>query len=227
MTHLLPISDSVGDTSARWVRRKEARPGEILEAALALFVDKGFASTKMEDIARKAGVTKGTPYLYFSNKEDIFKAVVREAMLPNLERAEQLWRNHDGGAFQLIERVLTGWWEGICLTQFCGICKLVVAESGNFPELAQFFYEEVVARGQKLIEAAIQQGVASGEFRQMDVHNSMRVLFAPALMSMIWEHSLGKCEQQPIDKERFFACYLDFLRHGLMQLPNKKNHEEN
>lgn len=227
MTHLLPISDSVGDTSARWVRRKEARPGEILEAALALFVDKGFASTKMEDIARKAGVTKGTPYLYFSNKEDIFKAVVREAMLPNLERAEQLWRNHDGGAFQLIERVLTGWWEGICLTQFCGICKLVVAESGNFPELAQFFYEEVVARGQTLIEAAIQQGVASGEFRQMDVHNSMRVLFAPALMSMIWEHSLGKCEQQPIDKERFFACYLDFLRHGLMQLPNKKNHEEN
>lgn len=227
MTHLLPVSDSVGDTSARWVRRKEARPGEILEAALALFVDKGFASTKMEDIARKAGVTKGTPYLYFSNKEDIFKAVVREAMLPNLERAEQLWRNHDGGAFQLIERVLTGWWEGICLTQFCGICKLVVAESGNFPELAQFFYEEVVARGQKLIEAAIQQGVASGEFRQMDVHNSMRVLFAPALMSMIWEHSLGKCEQQPIDKERFFACYLDFLRHGLMQLPNKKNHEEN
>ena len=226
MAHLLPVTDPVVDSSARWVRRKEARPGEILEAALALFVEKGFVATKMEDIARQAGVTKGTPYLYFSNKEEIFKAVVREAMLPNLERAETLSRNHEGSAFQLIERVLTGWWEGICLTQFCGICKLVVAESGNFPELAQFFYQEVVGRGQKLIEDAIMQGVASGEFRQMDVNNSMRVLFAPALMSMIWEHSLGKCEQVPIDKERFFACYLDFLRHGLLQQPNNKNHEE-
>lgn len=203
------------DSPARWVRRKEARPGEILEAALTLFVEKGFVATKMEDIARKAGVTKGTPYLYFPNKEEIFKAVVREAMLPNLERAEQLSRAHTGDAFQLIEQVLVTWWEGVCLTQLCGICKLVIAEAGNFPELAQFFFHEVVERGQKLIEDAIQYGVDRGDFRQLDVHNTMRVLFAPALMSMIWEHSLGKCEQQPVDKERFFACYLEFLRHGL------------
>lgn len=218
MTYLC-ANRSAADGQSRWVRRKEARPGEILDAALTLFVEKGFAATKMEDIARKAGVTKGTPYLYFPNKEDIFKAVVREAMLPNLEHAEQLLRNHDGRAFVLIEQVLGAWWERVSLTQLCGICKLVIAEAGNFPELAQFFYHEVVERGQKLIEDAIRRGVDSGEFRPLDVNNTMRVLFAPALMSMIWEHSLGKYEQQPLDKARFFVCYLDFLRHALLADP--------
>ncbi len=204
---------------ARRVRRKEARPGEILEAALQLFVEKGFSATKMEDIARQAGVTKGTPYLYFSNKQEIFKAVVRDAMLPNLEHAEHLARSHDGSAFDLIEQVLGAWWERVSLSGLCGICKLVIAEAGNFPELAQFFYQEVVERGQKLIEDAIRRGVDSGEFRLLDVNNTMRVLFAPALMSMIWEHSLGKCEQEPLDKAGFFVCYLDFLRHGLLAVP--------
>lgn len=223
MTHVSAKPTESADGAARWVRRKESRPGEILDAALALFVDKGYVATKMEDIARKAGVTKGTPYLYFANKEEIFKAVICEAILPNLERAEQLSRAHAGGAFQLIEQVLSSWWEGIAMTQFCGICKLVIAEAGNFPDLAQFFYHEVVERAERLIESAIQYGIDSGEFRRLDVHYTMRVLFAPALMSMIWDHSLGKCEQYPIDKASFFACYIDFLRHGLAATPPQQN----
>src|SRR6266446_5005945 len=109
----------------RWRRRKDARPEEIISAALEVFADRGFAATKLEDVARRAGVTKGTIYLYFENKEALFKSF-------------------PGSARELFERLVREYWRLVGETSLVGIPKLMMAEANNFPELARFYYEEVV-----------------------------------------------------------------------------------
>jgi AcrR family transcriptional regulator len=91
-------------------RRKEARPGELLAAALDLFVARGYAATRLEDVAQQAGVSKGTLYLYFENKEALFKAVIREGILPVLAENEEIAARHEGSTFALLEKLLNNWW---------------------------------------------------------------------------------------------------------------------
>ena len=143
-------------------RRKEARPGELTAAALALFVEKGFAATRLEDVARRAGVSKGTLYLYFDSKESLFKAVIREGIFPVLAENEAIAAQHAGSSFDLLARFLDNWWAKIGQTAFAGIPKLIVAESSNFPELARFYYENVILRGRALVGGALERGMASG-----------------------------------------------------------------
>ncbi len=143
--------NSPSDTKPRWERRKDARPQELLAAALDLFVDKGYAATRLDDVAARAGVSKGTLYLYFTNKEELFKAVVRENLLPALGEAEAAIEECDGPSAELFRGIMLGWWERIGDTKLSGICKLMIAESGNFPELARFYHEEVISRGNKMI----------------------------------------------------------------------------
>src|ERR1700733_8433576 len=121
----------------RRARRKEARPGEIVEAALRLFADRGFAATKLEDVAAAAGIGKGTIYLYFPTKEDLFRAVVRQAVLPNLAAAEADLANHAGSAADLLRMMAQRFLDAL-ESDLTAIPKLVVAESGNFPAIAQF-----------------------------------------------------------------------------------------
>jgi AcrR family transcriptional regulator len=205
----------------RWLRRKEARPSEILAAALALFVEKGFAATKVEDIARRAGVTKGTPYLYFANKQEIFKAVVRESLLPGLEEGEAVLAADQGSAFEQLTVMLHGWWAHVGANErVSGIPKLVMSEAGNFPELAQFYHDEVVARARGLILTVVQRGMARGEFRPLDPLQLTRLVIAPVMMLMIWQHSLGLCEAEPVDAQGYLATLIEMLRHGvLLPLP--------
>src|SRR5262249_9189122 len=115
----------------RWQRRKDARPGELLAAALELFVEKGYAATKLEDVARRAGVTKGTMYLYFESKEALFKAVVRANVLPHLEHAEQFVAAHQGTTRDLLVEFMRGWMQTMYHTPLSGLCKLVISESAN------------------------------------------------------------------------------------------------
>jgi len=123
---------------ARWQRRKDSRPPEILAAALACFKERGFATTRLEDVAAKAGVTKGTIYLYYPSKEELFKAVVRGELVPNIERLEAIL-DEPGPAAALLERLVMVWVEHIVPSPISIIPKLVVAEAGNFPELARFY----------------------------------------------------------------------------------------
>src|SRR5262252_8704646 len=97
----------------RWERRKDARPAELLAAALDLFVERGYAATRLDDVARRAGVSKGTVYLYFSSKEELFKAVVREGLVPLLERGEKMVAEHRGSIATLIDQLVRGWWEAV------------------------------------------------------------------------------------------------------------------
>src|SRR5690348_7307526 len=126
--------------ATRWRRRKEARPAEILEAALGFFKERGFAATRLEDVAARAGVTKGTIYLYYPSKEELFKAVVRGELLPNIERMETAL-SEPGPAAALLERLFTIWARDFAPSPASVIPKLVISEAGNFPELARFYLE--------------------------------------------------------------------------------------
>ncbi|PKO94515.1 MAG: TetR family transcriptional regulator [Betaproteobacteria bacterium HGW-Betaproteobacteria-10] len=198
-------------------RRKEARPSELSAAALSLFVEKGFSATRLEDVASRAGVSKGTLYLYFDNKEALFKAVIQEGILPVVAENEAIAARHSGSSFELLEKLLDNWWRKIGLTEFAGIPKLMVAEARNFPEVARFYYENVICRGRALVGAALERGMAAGEFRRMDVETTIDVVIAPILMRLIWRFSLGYCQNSESDSRLYLQIHVDILRHGLRE----------
>jgi len=200
----------------RWSRRKEARPAELLSAALGLFVERGYAATRLDDVAKRAGVSKGTVYLYFPGKEDLFKAVVREALVPLLERGEKMVADHRGSAIDLIRELVRGWWEGFGLTPHAGIPKLMVSECRNFPELGKFYVDEVITRGHKLVRAAVRRGLDSGEFRCIDPDYAARLVFAPLVLMVIYRHSFDFCSASGLDPDAYVEQHLDILQRGLL-----------
>lgn len=196
-------------------RRKEARPSELTAAALCLFVERGFAATRLEDIAARAGVSKGTLYLYFDSKEALFKAVIQEGVVPVVAENEAIAARHAGSSFDLLEKLLENWWQKIGQTDFAGIPKLMIAEARNFPEVAQFYYENVIRRAHALIGSALERGMASGEFRRMDVATTIDVIIAPILMLLIWRFSMACCQNQEGDSRLYLQIHMDLLRQGL------------
>jgi AcrR family transcriptional regulator len=204
------------DTKPRWERRKDARPQELLAAAIDLFVERGFASTRLEDVARRAGVSKGTLYLYFASKEELFKAVVRDSIVPALGEAELSIAEFDGHSADLLRSVVLSWWQRVGATKASGIIKLVTAEAGNFPELAQFYRDEVIVRGTRMIASMLERAVARGEFRPVNVSQMTQVLIAPMLMLITWKHSVSPCERGELDPKAFLDTFLDMALHGLL-----------
>ncbi|HEY9101328.1 TetR/AcrR family transcriptional regulator [Chitinimonas sp.] len=215
---LSPDSSADGEAAGRWVRRKDARPGEILDAALDLFVARGFAATKVEDIARAAGVTAGTIYRYFGGKEDILKALIRESFSPTLEEGEQLINQYTGTAAELLTEVVHTWWAVHGATRLSGIPKLMIAEANNFPELARFHSEEVVARGEAVIAKALQYGIDRGEFRPMPLELAVKVVTAPVVMAMVWMHTEA-CHTAGLDIPKYLDEVIQTLIYGLGARP--------
>lgn len=199
----------------RWERRKETRPSELTAAALALFVEKGYAATKLDEIASRAGVSKGTLYLYFDSKEDLFKAVIREAMVPALLEGEQLVSGFSGDTDSLLRQIVYGWWERVGSQPIGGIHKLIIAESGNFPEIARFYHDEVIARGQALLTGVLKRGIAAGEFREFDAEVMVRIIFSPLLMRAVWRCSMGLCGVLSVPDEQYLEEYLQLVLRGL------------
>ncbi|MBC7453181.1 MAG: TetR/AcrR family transcriptional regulator [Massilia sp.] len=204
------------DTKPRWERRKDARPQELLAAALDLFVEHGFASTRLEDVARRAGVSKGTLYLYFANKEELFKAVVRDSIVPFIGAAEENIASFEGHSADLLRSVMRHWWQRLGATKASGISKLMMAEAVNFPDIACFYQQEVIARGSTMISSMLDRALARGEFRPIDVPVMTQVLIAPMLMLMTWKHSIGPCDQNHLDPLAFLDAFLDVTLHGLL-----------
>ncbi|TFV90278.1 TetR/AcrR family transcriptional regulator [Oxalobacteraceae bacterium OM1] len=207
------------DTKPRWERRKDARPQELLAAALDLFVERGYAATRLDDVAARAGVSKGTLYLYFANKEELFKAVVRENVVPVLGEAEDTISGFEGHSADLFREIAFGWWERIGATKLAGITKLMMAESHNFPEVAQFYHDEVISRGNAMIVSLLKRGIARGEFRPVDVDQAMNVVCAPMLMLMLWRHAFTACRNEPITPEAYLSSFIDLFLHGLLVPP--------
>jgi AcrR family transcriptional regulator len=200
----------------RWARRKEARPQELLEAALNLFVERGYAATRLDDVARQAGVSKGTLYLYFTNKEELFKAVVRENLFPVLTEGEEIIGQYQGNSAELFREFILKWWEKIGDTKLSGITKLMMAESGNFPEVTQFYHNEVIVRSNAIIIQMLERGVARGEFRRVDTALATRVICAPIIMLMMWKHTFGVCQTEPVSPQQYLDCFIDLLLRGLL-----------
>jgi len=196
-------------------RRKESRPSELLAAALELFVERGFAATRLDDVAARAGVSKGTLYLYFNGKDDLFKAVVRGGILPAIAKAEARVGEFTGGASELFRTVVLGIWSNVGSNLLSGIPKLIIAESGNFPDLARFYYEEVILRGLALMANILKRGIQQGEFRRVDVEATARAMMGPLLLMMLWRHSFQAHESDPLSAERYLDSYLALVLEGL------------
>ncbi len=201
----------------RWSLLKDARPGELLDAALDLFVDKGFAGTRLDDVAARAGVSKGTLYLYYANKEELLKAVVRANLVPLIDAFAGEIRASDAPCAEQLRRFFRRWWEVVGATRYAGIAKLVVAESGNFPELARFFQEEVILPVMGVLGSIVARGIERGEFRTVDVEASVPLWMSPLVLRAIWEHSITPCCPPGFDVpiDRFLDTHLRYVLRSL------------
>jgi len=199
----------------RWKRRKEARPGEIVAAALEVFVERGFAATNLADVARRAGVTKGTVYLYFESKEVLFKAVVRETIVPVIAKGEELARSFTGSARELLERLVREYWRLVGETALAGIPKLMLAEAATFPELTRFYYEEVVTRGHRLMAGVIERGIANGEFRPVDVALAAKLAMSPLMHAVVVRRAFASCMPEGFNIQSYLDTHIDLYLHGI------------
>jgi TetR/AcrR family transcriptional regulator len=198
-------------------RRKEARPGELLDAALDLFVEKGFSATRVEEVAARAGVSKGTLFLYFQSKEDLFKAVVRENIANKFPTWQEEFVVFEGTCSDMLRYALISWWDRIGKTRASGITKLVMSEAQNFPEIADFYQDEVIKPGNAMIRRILERGVQSGEFRDLDLEQAVHIIVAPMIFLMMWKHSMGACAASAkiVDPEQFIHMQVDVLLHGM------------
>jgi TetR/AcrR family transcriptional regulator len=216
----LKLCEIAATVRAKRERRKEARPGELLASALELFVEKGYAATRVEEVAQRAGVSKGTLFLYFSSKEELFKAVVRENLSGRFREWAKELEQYEGSSAELVRYCMHSWWARVGSTQASGISKLMMSEAGNFPELARFYQTEVIQPGDDLIRRILQRGIDCGEFRPMDVTYGVYSILAPMLFLAMWKHSLGTCADARItlDPEKYLNSQLDTILHGLSAL---------
>ena len=198
-------------------RRKEARPGELLEAALDLFVEKGYAATRVEEVAARAGVSKGTLFLYFPSKEDLFKAVVRENVVATVAQGAAEVAQFQGSSSELLEWMMLQWWRRYGATKASGISKLVMSEASNFPDLADFFRTEVIVPAHALVRSALQRGIDQGEFRTVNVELTLHSVMSPLLFLVMWKHSMGPCcpSHEQIEPEAFITQHAQLLARGL------------
>lgn len=172
-------------------RRKEARPGELLDAALSLFVSKGFSATKVENVAASAGVSKGTLFLYFSSKEDLFKAVIRANLADHFPAWNKEFEQFLGTTPAMLEYAMVSWWQRIGSTDASGITKLVMSEANNFPEVVQFYDQEVIRPGHELFQRILQRGIDRGEFVVFNTEQAVHSLVSAIVYVTMWKHALA------------------------------------
>lgn len=196
-------------------RRKEARPAELAAAALELFVEKGFAATRLEDVAARAGVGKGTVYLYFESKEALFKAAIEAAMTPAVEAAEALVACDKLSASDRLREFVFGWWRMVASTPAGGLPKLLIAESGNFPEVARWHYETIIRRAMRALSGIVEAGIVRGEFRPMPVEVATRVIFSPMFAYIVWARAFDDTMSDLPEPQLFLEGALDILINGL------------
>lgn len=199
-------------------RRKEARPGELLDAALSIFVAKGYAATRVEEVAALAGVSKGTLFLYFPSKEELFKAVVRENIAGRFAEWNQELDAFEGDSAALLSRTLHGWWQRIGMTAASGITKLVLSEAGTFPEIAAFYQQEVIVPGHDLLKRVLQRGIDRGELRALNLEYAVYSLMAPMIFLVTWKHSMAHNNSPAlaIDPIGFIDSQLELILNGML-----------
>jgi AcrR family transcriptional regulator len=197
-------------------RRKEARPQELLDAALDLFVEKGFAATRSDEVATRAGVSKGTLYLYYPSKEELLKEVIRHNVVNQIAEGVEIIRAFEGTSSELLALIMRLWWERVGETRASGILKLMMSEVRNFPEIAQFYIDEVTTPCDRMLGALVQRGIDRGEFRAVQVEQVVHALVGPLLFLVMNKHSLGACSVAArLDPMPIIEAHIDLVLHGL------------
>jgi AcrR family transcriptional regulator len=200
---------------ARWRRRKEARPGEILDAALAEFAARGFAASRMDDIAARAGVTKGTLYLYFPSKEELFKTLVRESIGAAIAARTAEVDSYQGSAAELLATVLRFMGYFARTSDRAVLPKIIISEAGNFPDLVRFYRAEVIDKGLALMSGIVARGIAQGEFRAVDPQHAARLCVSPILLGILWRTTFARDDSDRWDLQALVETHIDVLLKGL------------
>ena len=211
----------------RWRRLPEERPQQIIDAALAIFGERGLAAARLEDIAKRAGLSKGTIYLYFPNKEELFREVIRQTIIAQIERAErELATATQQSASDTLTQFVRGYWGYLRSPKFAALFRLIHAELSNFPDLARFYGREVIERIWRLVTNIVERGIESGEFRALDPAVAARMLGPMLLMHALWcsHRDLFKATANKTD-EQVLEEVLDFYLHAIRPAPAKRVRE--
>jgi AcrR family transcriptional regulator len=204
-----------GAETVRWRRRKKARPQEILDAALSVFARKGFAAAKLDEIAARAGVSKGTIYLYFESKEAVFKALVREKLASRVGDMAAMLRANEGNSAELLANVIRAFGTIMSTSELVVLPKIVIAEAGNFPELARMYREEIVSKGLALLGEIIERGIKRGEFRKIAKEHAARLVVGPLMIIAMWRTTFAKFDDEPYDYQGLIEAHIATLLRGL------------
>ena len=200
----------------KWRRRSEARPGEIIAAALDVFSEKGFAAARLDDIAARAGVSKGALYLYFETKQDLFRAVVRETIAPNLEAVAGFVGQSQLPFGDLIRLVFARIAQVMTEGKLGAVAKMVIGESRNFPELAKVWHEDVITRMLDAVGGAVASAQARGEVRPGDPRLYVFSLAGPLLLGVLWREVFAPIGAEPVDLQALLAQHAEVVLHGML-----------
>jgi AcrR family transcriptional regulator len=204
----------------RFRRRKQDRPAEIAEAALAEFSDKGYDATRVDDVARRAGVSKGLLYLYFRTKEELFKAVIRNFVSPRVRALEDAIRDTTLSGEEFLRGPFLAFAKAIPKSPARVLIRLMITEGPKYPDLAEYYWDKVVSHGIAAIRKLIARSVESGEFRKSALEEFPQLLISPVLISVIWGSLFD--EQHKLDTDRFIESHVDIIVSSILATPRDK-----
>lgn len=202
-------------TTTKQKRRPKARPGEILAAAVDLFCERGFAATRLEDIAARAGLSKGAIYLYFEDKSSLLKAIIQETGAGNVALIRTATDAHTGPVAPLLRQILEIIADRIRTSPLPKIMKLIIAESRAQPELGRHYLENVINQALPIVQSLIERGIASGEFRPVDAGLTVRCFIGPMLLAAIWSSVFEPIGAPPVDAAALARQHADLIIRGL------------
>lgn len=197
-------------------RRKADRPGEIVRAAMEVFAEKGFAAARLDEIAARAGVSKGALYLYFETKQDLFQAVVGQVVAPNLAQVKAMAAAHPGPFSDLIRGLAGHVTTMVQTTPIGGVVKMVIGEARNFPELARVWHDDLVSQALGAVALAIEAAQGRGEVKPGDPRTYALQLMSPLLVGVIWRETFVPVGAEPFDLPDLMRQHLDTLLSGML-----------
>ena len=192
----------------RFRRRKEDRPQEITEAAMEAFAEKGYAATKVEDVAKRAGVSKGLLYLYFKTKEELFKAVIRSVVVPKIDELTEIIDRHDMSSEEFLRGPFLGFVKTLPGSPVSILARLMISEGPKHPDLLNWYWENVVSRGLRALTVLVDRGVENGEFRHSCVNEFPHLFVMPVIFSVIFKLLF---EKQCPDTDKLIEAQVDLL----------------
>lgn len=192
----------------RFRRRKEDRPEEITAAALQAFAEKGYAATRVDDVAKKAGVSKGLLYLYFKTKEDLFKAVIRSFVVPRIDALRSIIDSADMSSEAFLRGPFLDFAKTLPGSPISILVRLMISEGPKHPDLLQFYWDNVISRGLAAINELLERGVESGEFRRTVVNELPHLFVMPVMFSVIFKLLF---EKQCPDTDKLIETQVDLL----------------